>query len=103
MDHRIEIARQRSRFVKAFNDEDLVSLRRVFADEIVVMPPNLPPIVGITAVFEWLATGFDAARSSMSRDISDLATKIAGIQHLRARARIEILRRLGSHFVKPVT
>jgi ketosteroid isomerase-like protein len=65
MDGRAEIGRRRSEFEAAFNREDVSSLRQLCADDIVMIPPNQPPIFGIDASAEWWTIGFEACRSTM--------------------------------------
>jgi ketosteroid isomerase-like protein len=65
MESRAEIDRRRAHFTDAFNREDLTSLRELCAEDIVMMPANQPPILGIDASLEWWMTGFEAFRSAM--------------------------------------
>ena len=64
MDHREAIAQRRAAFVTAFNREDLAGLAHVCADDIVLMPPNQPPMLGVDAALEWWSTGFEAGRTT---------------------------------------
>jgi ketosteroid isomerase-like protein len=65
MDNRAEIERRRAEFVAAFNREDLAALRELSADEIVMIPPNQPPVIGVDASIEWWTTGFQASRTAL--------------------------------------
>ena len=49
MESRAEIDQRRAHFAAAFNREDLTSLRELSADDIVMMPANQPPILGVDA------------------------------------------------------
>jgi ketosteroid isomerase-like protein len=65
MESRAEIDRRRAHFTDAFNREDLASLRELCTEDIVMMPSNQPPIIGIDAAVEWWTTGFEAFRSAL--------------------------------------
>jgi ketosteroid isomerase-like protein len=66
MDARDEIARRRADFVTAFNREDLASLEQLCTDDIVMLPPNQPPISGIRDALEWWSVGFQAGRTTVT-------------------------------------
>jgi ketosteroid isomerase-like protein len=63
VESRLQIERRRDAFADAFNREDLRSLGELCADDVVMMPPNQPPLVGVAVSLEWWATGFAAFRS----------------------------------------
>jgi ketosteroid isomerase-like protein len=65
MESRAEIDRRRAHFTDAFNREDLTSLRELCTDDIVMMPSNQPPIIGVDAAIEWWTTGFECFRSAL--------------------------------------
>ena len=66
MNARDAIAQRRAEFVSAFNREDLAGLARVCADDIVLMPPNQPPMHGVAQALQWWAVGFDAGRTMLA-------------------------------------
>ena len=66
MDTRAELEQRRTDFVVAFNREDLTAIAQICADDIILMPPNQPPMHGIAAALAWWSTGFDAGRTTMS-------------------------------------
>ncbi len=65
MDARSEVERCRAEFVAAFNNEDLAGIASLCAEDIILMPPNQPPIHGVLAALEWWSTGFDAGHTTM--------------------------------------
>ena len=65
MESRAEIDRRRAHFTDAFDREDLTSLRELCTEDVVMMPSNQPPIIGVDAAIEWWTTGFEAFRSAL--------------------------------------
>jgi len=69
---RDDIARRRDDFVRAFNREDLAWIERLCVDDIVLLPSNQPPIVGIRDALHWWATGFKAGRTRVTIEPREL-------------------------------
>jgi len=72
MGARHDIIRRRADFVSAFNREDLASLEQVCADDIVMLPSNQPPIMGIRDAVQWWSAGFEAGRTTLSIEPREL-------------------------------
>jgi ketosteroid isomerase-like protein len=72
MGARDDIARRRADFVTAFNREDLASIEQVCADDIVMLPSNQPPIVGIRDALQWWSIGFEAGRTTVTIEPREL-------------------------------
>ena len=66
MGARDDITRRRADFVTAFNREDLASIEQLCAYEIVMLPSNQPPIVGIRDALQWWLIGFEAGRTTVT-------------------------------------
>ena len=57
------IANERERFITAFNETDIETMSQVAAADLIGMPPNEAPVVGIEASRTWWQQGFDAGTS----------------------------------------
>jgi ketosteroid isomerase-like protein len=66
MGARDDITRLRADFVTAFNREDLASIEQLCAGDIVMLPSNQPPIVGIRDALVWWSIGFEAGRTTVT-------------------------------------
>ncbi len=66
MGARDDIARLRVDFVTAFNREDLAWIEQLCADDIVMLPSNQPPIIGIRDALQWWSVGFEAGRTTVT-------------------------------------
>ena len=66
MGARDDIARRRADFISAFNREDLTSIEQLCAYDIVMLPSNQPPIVGIRDALQWWSIGFEAGRTTVT-------------------------------------
>jgi ketosteroid isomerase-like protein len=66
MGARDDITRRRADFISAFNREDLASIEQLCSDDIVMLPSNQPPIVGIRDALQWWLIGFEAGHTTLT-------------------------------------
>jgi len=57
------IASGRKQHIDAFNRIDIEDMASVVTDDVVVMAPNFPPVVGKAAARSWWKQGFAAGAS----------------------------------------
>ena len=55
----------REQFASAFNRQDISALRALCEDDLILLPPNHLPIVGVEAALDWWRAGFSASRTRL--------------------------------------
>ena len=60
------VKQAREQFASAFNRQDMSALRALCEDDLILLPPNHLPIVGVEAALDWWRTGFSVSRTRLS-------------------------------------
>jgi ketosteroid isomerase-like protein len=79
MDPRAIIAQLRDEFARAFNREDLTRLAQLCADDVILIPPSQPPIVGVSAAVEWWRIGFTVSRTRLELQPREMLVAREGV------------------------
>ena len=55
----------REHFAAAFNRQDISALRALCEDDLILLPPNHLPIVGVESALDWWRAGFSVSRTRL--------------------------------------
>ena len=56
----------REQFASAFNQQDISALRALCEADLILLPPNHPPVVGVESALDWWRAGFSVSRTRLS-------------------------------------
>ena len=59
------VDRAREQFASAFNRQDISALRALCEDDLILLPPNHLPIVGVESALDWWRAGFSVSRTRL--------------------------------------
>ena len=64
-DQRALVDQAREQFVSAFIRQDIGAIRALCEDDLVLLPPNQLPVVGVESALEWWRAGFSVSRTRL--------------------------------------
>lgn len=65
-DPRALVDQNREQFASAFRRLDIGAIRALCDDDLILLPPNHPPVVGVESALDWWRAGFSVSRTRLS-------------------------------------